>query len=61
VVVPVPKKSGTINTLPTYEKILEAVVKKQLIEYLEKKTYISRCSVGFQKKSEKDCAQFCDS
>jgi hypothetical protein len=57
VVVPVAKKSGTkkveefrpINTLPTYEKILEAVVKKQLIEYLERKHILVDAQSGFRK------------
>jgi exonuclease III len=57
VVVPIPKKAGTknieefrpINTLPTFEKILECVVKEQLTEYLEKHNILVDVQSGFRK------------
>ncbi len=54
---PIPKISGTlkcdefrpINMLPTYEKILEAVVKSQLEEHLERHNIIIDHQSGFRK------------
>ncbi|CAL1671997.1 unnamed protein product [Lasius platythorax] len=56
IVVPIPKVRGTIkveefrpiNKLPVYEKVLEIVVYKQLIEYLEKNNLLKECQSGFR-------------
>lgn len=39
-----------INTLKTFEKILEKVVKEQLEKYIEKNTLLSKYQSGFRKK-----------
>jgi len=56
IVIPVPKVRGTIridefrpiNKLPIYEKILEMVVHKQLVEYLKNNKLIIVCQSGFR-------------
>lgn len=58
IVVPIPKVRGTkkieefrpINKLSIYEKVLEIIVKKQLIEYLEKNELFTECQSGFRMK-----------
>ena len=55
-VIPVPKVRGTIkieefrpiNKLPIYEKILEKIVHKQLMEYLEENKLFSESQSGFR-------------
>lgn len=57
-VVPVPKVRGTnkveefrpINKLPVYEKVLEIIVQKQLMEYFEKNELFTECQSGFRMK-----------
>lgn len=57
-VVPIPKVRGTkkieefrpINKLPVYEKVLELIVQKQLIEYFEKNELFTECQSGFRMK-----------
>jgi len=56
IVIPIPKIRGTIrvnefrtiNKLPVYEKILEMVVHKQLMKYLESNELIAVCQSGFR-------------
>lgn len=56
IVVPVPKVRGTIkveefrpiNKLPIYEKILELIVRKQLVDYLESNNLFQECQSGFR-------------
>jgi hypothetical protein len=58
IVVPIPKIGGTtkieefrpINKLPVYEKILEIIVQKQLVQYLENNNLLSECQSGFRAK-----------
>lgn len=58
IVVPIPKVRGTkkieefrpINKLPIYEKVLEIIVQKQLIEYLEKNELFTECQSDFRVK-----------
>jgi len=58
IVVPIPKIRGTrkveqfrpINKLPTYEKTLEIIVHRQLVDYLESNKLINECQSGFRKK-----------
>ena len=58
IVVPIPKVRGTnkieefrpINKLPVYEKVLEIIVQKQLIEYFEDNEWLTECQSGFRKK-----------
>lgn len=58
IVVPIPKVRGTkkieefrpINKLPIYEKVLEIIVQKQLVEYLEKNELLTECQSGFRVK-----------
>jgi hypothetical protein len=55
-VIPIPKVRGTkkveefrpINKLPIYEKILEIIVHRQLVEYLEDKNLLEECQSGFR-------------
>lgn len=57
-VVPIPKIAGTvkaeefrpINTLPVDEKILETVVKVQLMSYVEKNNILNEAQSGFREK-----------
>lgn len=57
-VVPVPKVRGTIkieefrpiNKLPVYEKVLEIMVHKQLVAYLENNNLLEQCQSGFRAK-----------
>jgi len=57
----IPKLRGTIrvdefrliNKLPVYEKILEMLVHKQLVEYLESNKLITDCQSGF--RSDHSC------
>jgi len=56
IVIPIPKIKGTIkinefipiNKLPIYEKILETVVHKQLVKYLESNELITLYQSGFR-------------
>jgi len=58
IVVPIPKISGTtkveefrpINKLPTYEKTLEIIVHRQLVDYLESNKLLNECQSGFREK-----------
>ena len=58
IIVPVPKVRGTIkvqefrpiNKLPVYEKVLEIMVQKQLVNYLENSGLIQECQSGFRAK-----------
>ena len=57
-VIPIPKVKGTIkieefrpiNKLPVYEKILELMVQKQLIQYMEGNNLFEECQSGFRGK-----------
>lgn len=57
-VIPVSKVRGTtkmeefrsINKLPVYEKILEIVVHRQLVDYLESNELFQECQSGFRCK-----------
>jgi len=56
IVISIPKIKGTIrinefrpiNKLPIYEKILEMVIHKQLMKYLESNELITVCQSGFR-------------
>lgn len=58
VVVPVPKIRGTIkieefrpiNKLPVYEKVLEILVHRQIVEYIDKNELINESQSGFRAK-----------
>jgi len=58
IVVPIPKIGGTIkieefrpiNKLPVYEKVLEILARKQLVEYLDKNELFSESQSGFRAK-----------
>jgi len=58
IVVPIPKVRGTrkveefrpINKLPIYEKTLEIIVHRQLVDYLESNKLINECQSGFREK-----------
>lgn len=58
IVIPVPKVRGTnkmedfrpINKYPVYEKILEIIVKRQLVNYLESNELFHECQSGFRCK-----------
>lgn len=58
VVVPVPKIGGTIkveefrpiNKLPVYEKVLEILAHRQIVEYLDKNELINESQSGFRAK-----------
>lgn len=57
-ITPVPKVDNTtlcdefrpINTVPTYEKVLELVVKDQLVQYCENNNVIVQYQSGFRSK-----------
>lgn len=58
IVIPIPKIKRTkkveefrpINKLPIYEKILEIIVHRQLINYLEENKILEECQSGFRAK-----------
>lgn len=58
IVVPIPKVVGTckaeehrpINILPTYEKLLELAIKKQLLKYMEENNILVDQQSGFREK-----------
>lgn len=58
VIVPVPKIRGTIkieefrpiNKLPVYEKVLEILVHRQIVEYIDKNELINESQSGFRAK-----------
>lgn len=55
-IVPIPKIQNTnkcenfrpINVLPTYEKVLETVVKMQIYKYFEENKLLAQCQSGFR-------------
>jgi len=59
IIIPIPKIKGTIrinefrpiNKLPIYEKILEMVIHKQLVKYLESNELITVCQSGFRSET----------
>lgn len=58
IIIPIPKVRETIkinefrpiNKLPIYEKILEILVRKQLVQFLESNEIITECQSGFRDK-----------
>jgi len=57
IVIPISKIQGIkkvefrpINKLPIYERLLEIVVHKQLVKYLEGNKLIAECQSGFRSK-----------
>lgn len=48
------KEFGSINKLSVYEKILEIIVQKQLVEYLENNELLKELSIRFKLLCEMD-------
>lgn len=63
-IIPIEKKTNTdkceefrpINMVPIYEKLLEVIVNRQLIEYFEKNKLLSEYQAGFRKNNSCESA-----
>lgn len=58
IIIPVPKKIKAkhpldfrpINTMSTVEKLMEKIVKNQLVEYVESNNLLTSCQSGYREK-----------